>query len=160
MRHLRRAPEEEERLPLLRVRRDHRGHWTRRTPTPTGSGAASRSSTSGRKRRRSPSPRVRTHFNHSERYTGSRRGPRTERAKTPPRRQPDRLTQVPRASSSKSDFLARLVICSHFADLVSQSGIAAVNALAEKLLRHKIGTPLEAFLLLALEKEKQAATKN
>ena len=135
-------------VPRLRVRRNNQGEWARRStsapltpPRTTGARPPARAQLPERAR----SPRVR-------RESSNR--PTEIREPNPARRnmQPTHSTRTNSNgnATSRETYLARMVICTTFARLVSESDARSVIQLAEKLLRRKVTSPLEAFLSLSL----------
>lgn len=137
--------------PRLRVLRNSKGEWVRRCTTSASTSpsrrTSARPSTRRRQRSRTTSPRVRHTSETRSRIDNRDRVPiRNSRQVTP---EPQRCP-VPIAPAPREVHLARMVLCTTFARLVSLSQPGSVIALAEKLLRRKVTSPLEAFLSLSL----------
>ena len=161
----RHQPLEQERPLRLHVRRDHRGRWARYSPRPDPTRRTSGQESRPKETRWSASPRLhsRNRAPPDNIQCSSRQQARTHIDSSGPQVNSDnsqfRASQgqpsLSARNQSKQMFLARMVICTAFARLVSQSRDNSVNHLAERLLRQKIGSPLEAFLTLSLENSRR-----
>lgn len=131
----------------LKVKREPQGDWRRAsTPTPDPlpeTDPASRSPATGEPLDRKPLPWVSPPTSPSSGREGSSDHPTT--SLIAPGNGPVGSKQSPREAH-----LAKLVICTTFARLVTNSGSKLLHELAIKMLRQKITSPMEAVLALSL----------